>query len=103
MIKDKIEYESSFEEFVSDPERRKIFDKTYKELVLSELINSLMEEDDISVRKLAMMAGVSPTIIQELKSGKKDNVTLKTFSNIIKSMGYKICIKKGRKQIAVEV
>lgn len=58
MIKDKIEYESSFEEFVSSPQRRKIFDKTYKELVLSELISSLMEEDYISVRKLAMIAGI---------------------------------------------
>jgi DNA-binding Xre family transcriptional regulator len=94
---------SSFDEFMSDPESKELFAKAYKELVLSELIISLMEEDEISVRKLAKLAGLSPTIIQELRTGKKDNVTLKTFSNIVKSMGYKLYIKKGRKQIPVEV
>jgi DNA-binding Xre family transcriptional regulator len=94
---------SSFDEFMSELESKELFDKAYKDLVLSELIISLMEEDETSVRKLAKMAGISPTIVQELRSGKKDNVTLKTFSSIIKSMGYKLYIKKGRKHIPVEV
>lgn len=96
-------YESTFDEFISDPERKESFEKGYKEFLLSELIIALMEEDEKSVRLLAKEAGLSPTVIQDLRSGKKNNVTLKSFSNIIKSMGYKLYIKKGRKQIPVEV
>lgn len=97
------QFESTFDEFISDPVRKESFDKGYKEFLLSELIIALMEEDEKSVRALAKEAGLSPTVIQELRSGKKNNVTLKNFSNIIKSMGYKLYIKKGRKQIPIEV
>jgi len=97
------EPESTFDEIMSNPERRKKFDASYKEFVLSELLISLMEEDKKSVRALAKEAGISPTIIQDIRSGNKSNVTLKTFSSIIKSVGYKLYIKKGKKQIPVEV
>jgi hypothetical protein len=30
-----------------------------------------MEQDDISVRKLARLAGISPTIVQAIRSGTK--------------------------------
>lgn len=95
--------ESTFDEFISDPVRKESFDKGYKDFVLSELITALMEDDEISVRALAKEAGLSPTVIQEMRSGKKTNVTLKTFNNIVKSMGYKLYIKKGRKQIPLEI
>jgi len=97
------EPESTFDEIMSNPERRKKFDASYKEFVLSELLIALMEEDKKSVRALAKEAGISPTIIQDIRSGNKSNVTLKTFSSIIKSVGYKLYIKKGKKQIPVEV
>jgi DNA-binding Xre family transcriptional regulator len=96
-------FESTFDEFISDPERKENFEKGYKEFILSELIIALMEEDEKSVRILAKESGLSPTVIQELRSGKKTNVTLKNFNNIIKSMGYKLYIKKGRKQIPLEI
>lgn len=97
------EPESTFDEIMSNPERRKKFDASYKEFVLSELLIALMEEDKKSVRALAKEAGISPTIIQDIRSGNKNNVTLKTFSSIIKSVGYKLYIKKGKKQIPIEV
>ena len=94
---------TAFDEFMSDPESKDLFNKSYNELVLSEILISLMEEDKVSVRELAKLANVSPTVIQELKSGKKENVTLKNFNNIVTSMGYKIFLKKGKKQIPVSV
>jgi len=97
------EPESTFDEIMSNPERRKKFDASYKEFVLSELLIALMEEDEKSVRALAKEAGVSPTVVQDIRSGNKQNITLRTFSNIIKSMGYKMYIKKGKKQIPIEV
>lgn len=45
----------------------------YKEFLLSEMILAAMEEDDVSVRQLTKLAGVSPTIVQEMKSGSKES------------------------------
>jgi len=102
MMKNKKEL-TAFDEFMADSESKELFNKSYNDLVLSEILISLMEEDKVSVRELAKLANVSPTIIQELKSGKKENVTLKNFNNIVNSMGYKIFLKKGKKQIPVSV
>lgn len=94
---------SSFDKLMANPKTKKMFEESYNELVLSELMLSIMEEDDISVRELAKIAGLSPTIVQELKSGKKDNLTLKSFNKIVSSLGYKLVLKKGRKQISLKV
>jgi len=90
---------STYEEFTQDPEQRKLLDKEYHELLLSELFLALMDEDQVSVRRLAKAAGVSPTIIQELRTGKKDNLTLKTFLSLINSLGYSIVIEKTQKLV----
>lgn len=42
-------YESSFDEFISEPEIKKNFEKGYKEFLLSELDISLTEKDEKSV------------------------------------------------------
>ena len=70
---------SSYEEFVEEhPEQKKIMDEEYNDLLVSELLLASMEDDQVSVRKLAKAAGVSPTIIQALRSSKKTNMTLNT-------------------------
>ncbi len=51
-----------------------------------------MKKDDLSVRRLAKAAGVSPTIIQELKSGKRTNITLTTFNPVLNTIGYQVTI-----------
>lgn len=53
-----------------------------------------MEEDHLSIRKLAKEAGVSPSLIQDLRSGKKDNLTFKSFSHIVEALGYDIILEK---------
>lgn len=81
---------STFEEFMEakSPRQRKKFEEGYKELALSELILALMERDEISVRKLAKIAGVSPTIVQEMRSGLKKNYSLESFYKILKTLGF---------------
>ena len=81
---------STYEEFIEDSEQQALLDKEYKELLLSELLMAAMEHDHISVRKLASAAGVSPTIIQGLKSGSKTNITIDTLSKILDAVGYQI-------------
>ena len=91
---------STYDEFIEDKEEKTLLDEEYKELLLSELLIAAMEHDHISVRKLASAAGVSPTIVQELKSGVKTNITIDTLSKILDAVGYQIIfapkIKTGR-------
>lgn len=90
---------STFERLMKDPKRKKRFDEGYKEFLISELLLALMEEDDISVRKLAKAANVSPKLIQDIRSGKDRNITLKSFFKIIDSFGYQVLLKKEDKSI----
>jgi DNA-binding Xre family transcriptional regulator len=83
---------STYEEFIENKKQKKLLDKEYGELLISELLLAAMEEDHISVRKLAVEAGVSPTIIQSLKSGKKTNITIDTLSKILDVIGYQIIL-----------
>jgi len=88
---------STYEGFIENKKQKKLLDKEYRELLISELLLAAMKEDDISVRKLAAEADVSPTIIQSLKSGKKTNITIETLSRILDVIGYQIILapKKG--------
>ena len=70
------------------PKELKTFNEGYKDFALSELILALMEQDEISVRKLAKIADVSPTLIQEMRSGLKKNYSMETFYKILKSLGF---------------
>ncbi len=58
---------------------KEVYDKELKDFIISELILATMAEDNISVRKLAKLAGVSPTVVQEIRSGLKQSFTTDTF------------------------
>lgn len=81
---------TTFEKFIEDEEQRDLLDHEYQELLLSELLIAIMERDHISVRKLAAAAGVSPTIIQGLKSKSTSNITIDTLTRILDAIGYRI-------------
>ena len=87
-----------FIESLSVKEQKKFFEE-YKELLLSELILALMEKDAISVRKLAKMAEVSPTVIQAMRSGTKKDFTLKSFFKVLKGLGCKKLIAEINDQL----
>ncbi len=95
---------STYEEFIKDNHQKKHLDKEYRDLLISELLLAVMKEDHISVRKLAAEADVSPTVIQNLKSGKKTNITLDTLSRILEAIGYQIILSpknRSRKQLKI--
>ena len=83
---------STYEKFIENKKQKRLLDREYRELLISELLLASMEEDHISVRKLAAEADVSPTIIQSLKSGKKTNITVDTLSRILEVVGYQIIL-----------
>lgn len=91
-------FSSTYERLVDeDPEFKSDLERRYQEFILSELLLAVMEEDHISIRKLAKEAGVSPSLIQDLRTGKKDNLTLRSFSNIVEALGYDIILEKRQR------
>ncbi|MBA2307668.1 AsnC family protein [Candidatus Dependentiae bacterium] len=71
------------------PEERKKYDEEYKELLLSELILAAMEKDTISVRELAKKAGLSPTVVQAMRSGSRKDFSMQSFFKVLKGLGSK--------------
>jgi hypothetical protein len=82
---------STVEELIESltPEERKKYDEEYREFVLSELILAAMAKDNVSVRNLAKMAGVSPTIVQAMRSGSKKDFSMQSFFKVLKGLGSK--------------
>jgi DNA-binding Xre family transcriptional regulator len=89
----------AFQKWLTDPSFEKELDAELKEFALSELLIEIMDENKQSVRRLADMAGISPSSLQDLRSGKSKDVKLKNFVNIIEACGYGIEIVKGEKRI----
>ena len=92
---------STFKREMQDVSFKKKFEKEYKEFLLSELINALMETDSKSVRKLAKEVGLSPTVIQNIRSGLQEDIKLSNFINISHACGYKIVLEKNSQRIAL--
>jgi len=84
---------STYDRTTANPKRKANIEKEYQEPLLTELLLAAMAKDNVSVRELAKEAGVSPTIIQELKTGKRANITLSTFNRVLNAIGYQIAIE----------
>ncbi len=81
---------STFEKLMQDPKWKAGFEKGYEKFLISEFLIEAMEENNISVRKLARKAGVSPTIIQNMRSGKSSNISINTLAPILSALHYRI-------------
>jgi DNA-binding Xre family transcriptional regulator len=92
---------TTFDREMKNTSFRKKFEEKYKEFLLSELISALMENDGKSVRKLAQEVGLSPTIIQKIRSGKQEDVKLRNFINISHACGYQIVLEKNDNRISL--
>ncbi len=90
-----------FEESLT-PEERRRHEQSYKELLISEMIIAAMENDDVSVRELAKMAGVSKTTVQNLRSG-ISHAAVSSLFKIFKSLGYTIVATKGNEEFPIVV
>jgi hypothetical protein len=83
--------QSACDQFVNalSPKERLVFEEEYKDFVLSELLLAIMAQDEISVRELARMADVSPTVVQAMRSGAKKDFSMTSFFKILKGLGFK--------------
>jgi DNA-binding Xre family transcriptional regulator len=92
---------STFDKMMQDPNRRHKYEEGYREFLLSELLVDLMNDEALSVRKLAKDAGLSTAIVQGIRSGERKNVTLNSVGSIFQAMGWKLVAKKGRKELVL--
>jgi DNA-binding Xre family transcriptional regulator len=83
------------------PRFKKAFDKSYREFLLSELLIAIMEKDTKSVRKLANEVGLSPTVIQNIRSGKQSDIKLSNFMSILNAYGYHMVLEKKKEHIVI--
>lgn len=90
---------STFEREMQNPEFRETFEKEYNELLLSELLCAVMEEDEISVRRLAKAANLSPSVIQKIRKGQQKDVKVGNFISIMQECGYNLILEKGDQRI----
>ena len=104
-MKKKNNVKSTYDKHIQkmSPTRKKKFDEEYRELVLSELLIALMKEDDVSVRALACEAGISSAIIQGIRAGTKQNITLQSFLKIMQALGCSLIVKKNKHSYSLEL
>ena len=94
---------STYQKEMQDPKFRKLFEREYAELLLSELILAMMEEDKASVRKLAKEVGIAPSVLQSVRSGKHSNMTLKNFIKLISALGGEVTVRRGKEYIPIKL
>jgi hypothetical protein len=92
---------STFEREMQDAAFREEFENEYNDFLLSETILSMMSEAHKSVRKLATETDLSPTVIQNIRSGIQEDIKLSNFINISHACGYKLVLEKDNQRIAL--
>lgn len=90
---------STFDKEMQDPAFKEQFEHEYTEFLLAETIKELMESEHKSVRKLAKESGLSPTVIQNIRSGLQDDMKLSNFLTISHACGYRLVLEKNDKRI----
>jgi DNA-binding Xre family transcriptional regulator len=87
--------ETTFDKLINNnPKRKARYDKEYNDFLLSEFVLEKMESEQISVRALAKKAGVSPTVIQKIRTKNAEKINFRTFTTVLHSLGYRINIER---------
>lgn len=86
---------------MQDKKFKTAYQKHYKELLFSELLFSVMEEDYKSVRSLAKEANISPSVIQDLRSGKQQDIKVSNLIRIVEILGYTVVLQKGEEKLTL--
>ena len=81
-----------FQDFVSDPKRRRIYECEALAFEASELISGLMEDQRVSKTELAGLIGASKSHVTQLLSGSR-NMTMHTLADLAFVLGHKIELK----------
>ncbi len=95
---------TTYDRLIKDPSFKKQLEKKYRKLLFSEMLIKLMEEEKISVRKLAIKSGVSSSLIQDLRSGKQVNPSINAISKLFLAMNAELVVKRpGKKPLELSL
>ena len=86
---------STFDRKMKNAKFKRKFEKSYKDLLFSELMIAVMENNDKSVRKLAKEAQISPSVIQDIRTGKQKDMRVSNFIHIVHALGYEVILERG--------
>lgn len=92
---------STFQRKMKDQKFKKAYQKSYKELLFSELLITIMEGDDKSVRQLAKEAHLSPSVIQDIRSGKQHDIKVSNLIKIANAFGFEVILQRGDERLAL--
>lgn len=92
---------STYERKMQSKKFRQAYEQSYKTLLFSELLISVMDADDKSVRGLAEEAKLSPSVIQDIRTGKQQDIKVSNLIKIAKAFGYEVILQKGDEQLAL--
>jgi transcriptional regulator with XRE-family HTH domain len=81
-----------FQQFISDPKRRRVYEREALAFEASELISRLMENQGVNKSHLAACIGTSKSHVTNLLSGSR-NMTLHTVADLTFALGHRIEIK----------
>ena len=93
MTKIKSTYDKLMES-ISAKEKKNTKKRRVKDFIISELILAAIKRQYL-VRKLAKLADVSPTIVQEMRSGVKKSLNTDTFFKVLKGLGYNVFLERN--------
>ncbi|OAI47103.1 hypothetical protein AYO45_01610 [Gammaproteobacteria bacterium SCGC AG-212-F23] len=93
---------STFARKMKNPKFKKSFSKGYKKLLFSELLISLMENDQTSIRALAKETKLSKSIIQNLRSGEQTDLKASNLIRIARAFGYEIILQRKGEQLKLQ-
>jgi DNA-binding Xre family transcriptional regulator len=94
MVMRKSKGKSTLEREMRDPAFRAAFQKETAMLEVSEFLAKRMTEQAMTVRALAKLASVSPTVVQGIKSGRRKNIEYTTLRALAVALGYHIMFKR---------
>lgn len=93
---------STFERKMKNPKFKKAFNVGYKKLLFSELMISIMEGDDVSVRDLAKEAHLSSSVVQNLRSGKQHDIKVSNLIKIAHVFGFEVILERGDERLTLQ-
>ena len=93
---------STFERKMKSSKFKKVFDAGYKKLLFSELMMAMMENDDLSVRKLAKEAGIAASVVQKLRSGEQTDIKLSNLIKIAHVFHYSVVLERGDERLILQ-
>lgn len=81
---------TTFDRMMENPKWKADFECGYEEFLISEFLCEQMQHADLTVRALAERARVSPTTVQNLRTGNAKNVKIKTLLSVLHELGYSL-------------